>query len=265
MRPMQTRNNKAATELTPLRFKQYTPEYSRIEIQARNVQPELDDPQGNDDDSGKNKWKTFGMVGTVLCFGLVLLSPSLPVMESDGTSGVTSVKAKKIAAFSTDSPMNTGMKSVLRPPNTRPLDVWSTPSKTYPTNEWWENLAMGGNGNVELGPENFANALTYHVDVADPTHRGLRVAVPKLAVESVPNRYCQVIDCSTVNDESPILPEYDAVVSAADPHFAVTLTAHSAVAIRRHRIPSYSKVSFFFFFSPLYLSNFKHLCIHMQK
>ena len=49
--------------------------------------------------------------------------------------------------------------------------------RALPTNEWWENLAMGPGGDVEHGPENFALALPYHVDVADPGFRGLRVAV----------------------------------------------------------------------------------------
>lgn len=245
------KHSECATEHTPLRYKQYTPEYSKIEIHALSGKGIN---RSNSDDlkeyeSSKHRWKTFGVVGIILCTGLIL-SPSIPIMSSDESPSTVPINTKKIIPFSTESPMKTGMKSVLRAQNTRPLDVWSSFAKTYPTNEWWENLAMGGNGDVELGPENFAHTLTYHVDVSDPNHRGLRVAVPSLAVQSVPNRYCQVIDCSTVDNESPMLPQDDAVVSTADPNFAVTLTDHSAVAVRSHRIPAYGKVFNIYLLSP---------------
>ena len=129
--------------------------------------------------------------------------------------------------FASTAPGAAGMPAVLRAINTRPLEVWDTSGFAYarsavtlvdslgpdaardssapsppappaakpralPTNEWWTNLAMGADGDVEHGPENFVNALPYHIDVADPLRRGVRVTNPLVSVQAVANRFCQV-------------------------------------------------------------------------
>jgi hypothetical protein len=138
-----------------------------------------------------------------------------------------------------------------------PLPDWL---RALPTNEWWENLAMGADGNVEHGPENFANCLPYHVDVslgADDdvsggSHggqlRGVRVVSPVVVTQAVANRYCQVVDCSAswVTNEPAMLPEDHAVVSVADPQTGVVLSAgqggvSSTPPLRPHKIPNYGK------------------------
>jgi len=143
--------------------------------------------------------------------------------------------------------------------------------RALPTNEWWENLAMGAGGNVENGPENFANCLPYHVDVSlgpevkgrGDLERGLRVVAPVVVTQAVANRYCQVVDCSAswVTNEPTMLPDDHAVVSVADPATGVVLSAatggvSSTPPLRPHKIPSYGAFCAPFAFS----SGCLHLC-----
>jgi len=144
--------------------------------------------------------------------------------------------------------------------------------RALPTNEWWENLAMGAGGNVENGPENFANCLPYHVDVSlgpeakgrGDIERGLRVVAPVVVTQAVANRYCQVVDCSAswVTNEPTMLPDDHAVVSVADPATGVVLSAatggvSSTSPLRPHKIPNYGAWWPACVFSPCCL----HLCV----
>ena len=141
-----------------------------------------------------------------------------------------------MAAFSTLSPVLTGMEEVLRLNETWPLPVWgaeraapkttlsssfSSGESALPTNEWWENMAMGPSGDTEYDAANFVNALPYHIDVSQCAaeggsgcaggfgegRRGVRVMVPEVTTAKVQNRFCQVVDCSSVsmNRSSPMM------------------------------------------------------------
>ena len=163
---------------------------------------------------------TGGALAALSVFLVSFSSSSSPeAVEGAGPgAGGRGGGAAELAPFSTASPLSLGMPEVLRSNDTWPLDVWPAPpgatttsgaKGALPTNEWWENLAMGPEGDTEASASNFVNSLPYHISAEhDPATlgvgRGLRVMTPDVDTAVVQNRFCQVVDCTSVSFTEPL-------------------------------------------------------------
>lgn len=231
-----------ACELTPLNYVQIKP----LHYVQHAVDPEQQHRQRQEQRQRRRRKRQEIIAGGLGLAGL--LAGAVLLIESSSKLGAAiegskddsqgNLKDVSMAEFSTLSPVLTGMEEVLRLNETWPLPVWgagragpestlsstggfSSGSSALPTNEWWENMAMGPSGDTEYDAANFVNALPYHIDVSQCAaeggsgcaggfgegRRGVRVMVPEVTTAKVQNRFCQVVDCSSVsmNRFSPMM------------------------------------------------------------